>query len=126
MNCCIACIFTFGTIPSINIKQFIYINLHVCTVYTRVGPLLAFLKHILHISYFEDFILLILMVCFFLHITYRNLKNFHFIIFSAPSKLEKLRYKYYNAIVIYMQNQPYHEIQDIDLSDKQIKKANLE
>ena len=35
-----------------------------------------FLKHILHISYFEDLILLILMVCFFLHITYRNLVEF--------------------------------------------------
>ena len=32
-----------------------------------------FIKHILHILYFEDLILLILMVCFFLHITYRNL-----------------------------------------------------
>ena len=32
-----------------------------------------------------------------------------------PSKLEKLRYKYYNVIAIYIQNQPYHEIQDIEI-----------
>ena len=31
------------------------------------------------------------------------------------SKLEKLRYKYYNVIAIYMLNQPYHEIQDIEI-----------
>ena len=35
-----------------------------------------FSKYILHISYFEDLILLILMVCLFLHITYRNLVEF--------------------------------------------------
>ena len=46
-----------------NIKE--YSMLH-CN---RLG---SFLKHILHISYFEDLILLILMVCFFLHVTYRN------------------------------------------------------
>ena len=32
-----------------------------------------------------------------------------------PSKLEKLKYKYYNVIAIYMQNQPYHEIQNIEI-----------
>ena len=32
-----------------------------------------------------------------------------------PSKLEKLRYKYYNVVTIYIQNQPYHEIQDIEI-----------
>ena len=32
-----------------------------------------------------------------------------------PSKLEKLRCKYYNVIAIYMQNQPYHDIQDIEI-----------
>ena len=31
------------------------------------------------------------------------------------AKLEKLRYKYYNVIAIYMQNQLYHEIQDIKI-----------
>ena len=32
-----------------------------------------------------------------------------------PSKLEKIRYKYYNVVTIYMQNQLYHEIQDIEI-----------
>ena len=41
-----------------------------------IARLSPFLKHILHIPYFEDLILLILMVCFFLHITYRNIVDF--------------------------------------------------
>ena len=44
-----------------------------------------------------------------------------------PSKLEKLRYKYYNEIAIYMQNQLYHEIQDIEIYQiSKLKKSNLE
>ena len=80
-------------------------------MHSGVGP---FLKYILHISYFEDLILLILMLCFFLHITYRNLVEFS-LLWYIPSKFEKLRYKYYNVIAIYMQNQLYHEIQDIEI-----------
>ena len=38
-----------------------------------------FSKYILLIFYFKDLILLILMVCFFLHITYRNLVEFSFL-----------------------------------------------
>ena len=34
---------------------------------------------------------------------------------KIQSKLEKLTYKYYNVIAIYMQNQLYHEIQDIEI-----------
>ena len=33
----------------------------------------------------------------------------------SKAKLENLRYKYYNVIAIYMQNQIYHEIQDIEI-----------
>ena len=34
---------------------------------------------------------------------------FTFMILYFPPKLEKLKYKYYNIIVINMQNQPYHD-----------------
>ena len=54
------------------------------------------------------------MACFFLHITYRNLVEFS-LLWYFPSKLEKLRYKYYDVIAIYIQDQPYHEIQDIEI-----------
>ena len=50
-------------------------NQHKLYSYCIIGWAL-FSKYILLISYFEDLILLILMVCFFLHITYRNLVEF--------------------------------------------------
>ena len=55
------------------------------------------------------------MVCFFLHITYRNIVVEFSLLWYFLSKLEKLRYKYYNVIAIYMQNQLYHEIEDIEI-----------
>ena len=38
---------------------------------------------------------------------------FTFMTFSA--KLEKLKYKCYTVIATYIQNQPYHEIQEIEI-----------
>ena len=48
----------------------------ICGQWTWTLGWALFSKYILLISYFEDLILLILMVCFFLHITYRNLVEF--------------------------------------------------
>ena len=59
---------------------------------------------------------------FFKYIICKNGRIVYF-----PSKLEKLRYKYYNLIAICMQNQPYHEIQDIEIYQiSKFKKSNLE
>ena len=55
-----------------------------------------------------------LMVCFFLHITLRNLVEFS-LLWYFLSKLGKLKYKYYNVVAIYMQNKLCHKIQDIEI-----------
>ena len=63
--------------------------------------------------------------------------TFSFMIFSIqisfPSKkfsiqkLEKLKYKYYNVVAIYIQDQLYHEIQYSEIYQiNKLKKSNLE
>ena len=51
---------------------------------------------------------------------------FIFVILYFPSKLGKLKYKYYNVVAIFVQNKLCHEIQDIEINKIQkLKASNL-